>query len=284
MLGHKCCQILAEHHDVWATVRSDPNDFSRYNLLKHSRLLGSVDGMNIQHLLEVVEEVRPEALLNAIGLVKQIPQASDPVLAITINSLLPHHLAKLCTKVGARFIHISTDCVFSGARGGYLENDVPDAADLYGRSKLLGEVGGEGSLTLRTSIIGRELTSTNGLVEWFLSHRGASVQGYERSIFSGLSTLLLADVIADVLENHPQLSGIWHVSTTPVTKLRLLELINRAYDAQVEIEPVKGQAIDRSLDSSRFKSVTGFNPPSWEQLIEEMANDPTPYERWRTRS
>jgi dTDP-4-dehydrorhamnose reductase len=145
-------------------------------------------------------------------------------------------------------------------------------------------VGEVGSLTLRTSIIGRELATTNGLVEWFLSNRGGSVQGYRRSIFSGVSTLLLGRIIADLLENHPRLSGTWHVSSTPITKLRLLQEVNEAFDAGVEIEPVDGDPVDRSLDSSRFRKATGFDPPGWEQMIREMASDQTPYEYWRQGS
>ena len=172
--------------------------------------------------------------------------------------------------------------MFSGLKGKYTEDDVADAKDLYGRSKLLGEVGGSGCLTLRTSIIGRELRTTQGLLEWFLSNRGGRVPGYTEAIYSGFTTLVMSRIIADVLEHHPDLSGTYHVSSEPIDKYRLLCLVRDAFHLAITIEPSSNVQIDRSLDSSRFRARTGYVPPSWEEMISEMTSDPTPYDRWRT--
>ena len=222
-------------------------------------------------------------VVNCIGVIKQLPGAHDPIVSIGINSLFPHRLRALCHAAGARLIHVSTDCVFSGRKGMYAEADPSDAEDLYGRSKFLGEVGGEGAVTLRTSIIGRELSGTSGLVEWFLAQRGGKAEGYSRAIFSGLTSIALARVILDVAASHPELSGVYHVSVDPISKLDLLRLLNDAFDARVEIAPNDRVAIDRSLDSSRFRAATGFTPPSWPDLVREMAEDAKPYDHWRSR-
>jgi dTDP-4-dehydrorhamnose reductase len=212
--------------------------------------------------------VRPAVVINCIGLVKQLSQADDPLEALPINALLPHRLARLCDVAEARLVHISTDCVFSGKRGQYQESDLPDAGDLYGRSKLLGEVDSP-HLTLRTSIIGHELNSAHGLVDWFLSQQ-TSVKGFTRAVFSGLPTVELARVVRDHVLTNPELQGLYHVSSAPIAKHDLLHLVARTYDKQIGIEPDDRLVIDRSLDSTRFRERTGYEPPSWQQLVERM--------------
>ena len=212
----------------------------------------------------------PDAVVNCIGIVKQIDAAKDAIASISVNALLPHQLGRICEEAGARLVHFSTDCVFSGRGGPYRESDLPDPIDLYGRSKLLGEIAGAGSLTLRTSIIGRELSSSNGLVEWFLSATGPAVRGYSNAIFSGLPTLALAQCIADVIHERPALTGLYHVSAAPIDKLALLQLLRDAYGRTVEITPYPDVKLDRSLDSTRFRDATGFAPVPW----------PTPSPRW----
>jgi dTDP-4-dehydrorhamnose reductase len=164
----------------------------------------------------------------------------------------------------------------------YVEEDVADAEDLYGRTKYLGEIDGAGCLTLRTSIIGRELQTSSGLVEWFLSNHGGTVRGFSRAIYSGFTTLALARIIAGVLEHHPTLNGLYHVSSEPIDKYQLLRLLRDAYDLSIGIEPYPEVQIDRSLDSSRFRALTGLQPPTWPDMIRQMAEDATPYRKWRT--
>jgi len=283
MLGHKLWQVYRDRFDTWATVRSGYPEYAVYALFDPQRLLSGVDAFNFDTVVRALATVRPDAVINCIGIIKQLPTAKDPIVSLTVNSLFPHRLAHLCQAAGARLIHISTDCVFSGRKGMYSEDDISDAEDLYGRSKFLGEVDAPGCLTLRTSIVGRELQSANGLVEWFLSSRGGRVRGYTGAIYSGFTTLALADIIADVLDRHPALSGVYQVSSEPITKYDLLCLLRDASGIQIEIEPYPDVQIDRSLDSSRFRAATGFAPPPWAEMVGAMAADPTPYDQWRER-
>lgn len=277
MLGHKVWQRLSPRFETLVTLRSPV----AAPLFDAQRVIEGVDVTDFARLDALIDDVKPDAVVNCVGIIKQLAEAQQAIPSITINSLLPHRLAAACARNGARLIHVSTDCVFSGRRGGYTEADQSDAEDLYGRSKFLGEVSGPRTLTLRTSIIGRELRGTAGLVEWFLKNRGGAVDGYEKAIFSGLTTLALADLIGDVLEKHTQLEGLYQVSTEPIDKLRLLQLLNEAYGANVIIRPSSAVRIDRSLDSSRFRAATGWSPEPWPALVEAMAADPTPYDEWR---
>jgi dTDP-4-dehydrorhamnose reductase len=281
MLGHKLWQVFRSRFETWGTVRSSYQEYARYGLFEADRLLGHVDTSKFDTVERAVLEVQPTVVVNCIGIIKQLPTARDPIASIAVNALFPHRLAQLSESIGVRLIHISTDCVFSGRKGMYTEDDVPDAEDLYGRSKLLGEVDGPDILTLRTSLIGRELQTSNGLVEWFLSSRGQRVQGYTNAIFSGFPTLVLANIIADVIERHPDLSGVYHVSSAPISKHQLLCLLRDALRVPIEIEPSPTVSVDRSLDSSRFQAAAGYVPPPWTEMVLAMANDPTPYETWR---
>ncbi|TPQ39608.1 dTDP-4-dehydrorhamnose reductase family protein [Cupriavidus pinatubonensis] len=233
-------------------------------------ILPGVDVENVDSLLSAFAAVRPDVVINCIGLIKQLAQANDPLAALPINAELPHRLARICAVGGARLVHISTDCVYSGGKGLYREEDASDAKDLYGRSKYLGEVDYPHAMTLRTSIIGHELDSANALVGWFLSQE-CSVKGYTKAVFSGLPTVELARVIADYVLPHPELRGLYHVSVEPIAKFDLLRLVADVYQKRIEILPDDGLVIDRSLDSSRFRAATGYVPPAWRELIETMS-------------
>ena len=281
MLGHKLVQTLNESCETWATLRGSTREYARYGFLPPDRVLGGVDVHNVETVIEAFAKVRPDAVINCIGLIKQLPSASDPLLNITINSLLPHRLQQLCRAAGARLIHFSTDCVFSGRKGGYTEEDPSDALDLYGRSKFLGETAGVGALTIRSSVIGRELATTSGLVEWFLAQRDGAVRGYTRAIYSGFTTQRMGMIVRSILMDHPTLCGTIQISSEPISKYDLLHLLRDAYRVPVKIEPDDSVQIDRSLDSSRFRALSGFQPPSWEEMVRQMAGDVTDYEAWR---
>lgn len=281
MLGHKVCQVFGQRFDTWATVLPGYHAPGDYQILDADHLLDGVDAFQLDTVVRAMADVKPDAVINCIGIIKHLPAAKDPIVSLTINSLFPHQLANLCRASGCRLVHMSTDCVFSGRQGMYTEGDVSDAEDLYGRTKFLGEVDALGCLTVRTSIIGRELDTTNGLIEWFLGQRGGTVRGFCRAVFSGFTTHALACIIADVLENHPRLRGLYHVSSAPITKFDLLSLVNEVYGLGIQIEPDSEFACDRSLDSSRFRTAVNFQPPTWPAMIEEMHRDPTPYDDWR---
>lgn len=281
MLGHKLVQRWRDEFEVWTTLRGEFADYERYGIFDRERTIDSLSVLDIAKLEDVVARIRPDVIFNAIGIVKQVPTAKNTVTTLLINSVLPNQLADIASKLGSRLIQISTDCVFDGARGMYTEDDRPDATDLYGKSKHLGEVGGENCLTLRTSIIGRELFTGHSLLEWIISNRGKKVDGYANAVFSGFPTIVLADIISTLITEHPKLSGVYHVSSDPINKFDLLNLINKSYNLGMEIKRSEDFRIDRSLDSTKFRKVTGFSPAPWVSMIETMADDETPYEDWR---
>lgn len=263
-------RVLSECADltVYGTARSNgacqhfPGNLSRW-------IISGIDVENSDSLVRAFATARPDVVVNCVGLVKQLADANDPLQAFPINTLLPHRLAALCQASSARLVHISTDCVFSGAKGNYLETDFPDAYDLYGRSKLLGEVDYPHAITLRTSIIGHELSGSRSLVNWFLAQQG-SAKGFTRAIFSGLPTVELATVVRDVVLPRKDLHGLYHVSAKPINKFDLLQLLAKAYGKDIEINPSEEVVVDRSLNSDRFKEATGYLPPEWPMLVRSM--------------
>ncbi|MFI4890059.1 MAG: dTDP-4-dehydrorhamnose reductase family protein [Steroidobacterales bacterium] len=270
MLGHAVLRRLSEDpaHEVIGTVRGDAA-LRLANLSASTRIIAGVDVDQPDALIRAFADARPDAVINCIGLVKQLAAAGDPLQAVPVNALLPHRLAALCQATGARLVHISTDCVFSGKKGHYVETDAPDAGDLYGRSKLLGEVDYPHAITLRTSIIGPELSGNHGLLGWFLSQAGP-VKGYRRAIFSGLPTVELATVIRDRVLLQPGLRGVYHVASSPINKFELLRLFAAAYARTNNITPDDALVIDRSLDGSRFEAATGYAAPPWPELVRRM--------------
>jgi len=281
MLGHKLLQEWQARFDVWTTLRGGFEDVRQYDIFDPAKTLENIDAEDFPSVERAVGIVAPEVIFNAVGIIKQLPSSKNVIKTLTVNSIFPHRLAELAAKTGARLINISTDCVFDGKKGNYREDDLPNATDLYGKSKNLGEVDGANCLTLRTSIIGRELSTNHSLVEWFLSNRGKKVKGFVNAVYTGFPTIVLADIIADLIEHHKDLSGLYHVSAEPINKYELLQMIGEAYRADIEIEPDESLRIDRSLDSRRFRSTTGFKPAAWKEMIRQMAEDKTPYETWR---
>ncbi|TAN70226.1 MAG: SDR family oxidoreductase [Methylobacter sp.] len=270
MLGNAMIRVLNEKNDwqVHGTVRSESSKrFFAADIA--GRLLSGVDVEQHDSLLQALIRTRPDAVINCVGLVKQLADAEDPLQAIPINALLPHRLARLCELSGARLVHFSTDCVFAGDKGAYRESDPSDAKDLYGRSKFLGETAYPHTITLRTSIIGHELQSAHGLVGWFLSQQGRC-NGFTQAIFSGLPTVALAQIVRDLVIPRAELSGVYHVAAQPISKYNLLQLIADVYGKKIEIVASDSLVIDRSLNADRFREATGYVAPGWSELIELM--------------
>ncbi|MFY9260507.1 MAG: SDR family oxidoreductase [Gallionella sp.] len=270
MLGSAMFRVMSEDKnlDVYGSARS--GSFNRhFSVELSSKIVSGVDVEHHDSLIKAFAITQPDVVVNCIGLVKQLADANDPLQAVPINTLLPHRLAMLCQAVSARLIHISTDCVFSGTKGNYLETDFPDAYDLYGRSKLLGEVDYPHAITLRTSIIGHELSGQRSLVNWFLAQQGAT-KGFTQAIFSGLPTVELATIVRDVVLPRSQLHGLYHVASQPINKFDLLGLIASVYGKNIEIIPSAELVIDRSLNASRFNQETGYTSPDWSVLVARM--------------
>lgn len=269
MLGNAMLRVMSaqEAWSVFGTVRG--TDPALHVAAPRAVLIPGVHADQPDSLLAAFAQARPDVVINCVGLVKQLSNAEDPLVAVPINTLLPHRLARMCEVAGARLVHVSTDCVFSGKQGNYTEFDLADAQDVYGRSKLLGEVDYPHAVTLRTSIIGHELRSAHGLIDWFLSQQ-ARVKGYTEAVFSGLPTCELARVVRDFVIPHAGLRGVYHVAAEPISKHDLLQIVNREYDKNLQIEPNDKVKINRSLDASRFREATGYVAPAWPDLIAQM--------------
>lgn len=279
MLGHALMHELSGRPglEVRGTARTLEGVPAAFADRFRDQVVTGVDVLDRPALRGLLADVRPDVVVNAVGVIKQLPTVADTARTAEINGLLPHVLAQACDEIGARLVHPSTDCVFSGRRGAYDEDDVPDPVDFYGRSKLLGEVSAAPHLTLRTSIIGPELTGKASLVEWFLGQRGTTVRGFRRAIYSGLPTAELADLIGDVIVEHRDLSGLWHVASEPIDKHQLLELVAEAYDWTGEIVPDDSFVIDRSMRADRLRQEIGYAPPPWPELVKRMRDA---QERW----
>jgi dTDP-4-dehydrorhamnose reductase len=270
MLGNAMVRLLGRSISLQVTAATRSDDAARHFAPDLPvRFVGGVDAENPDSLAKLFACVRPQVVINCVGLVKQLADAKSVMAAVPINTLLPHRLAVLCKGVGARLIQVSTDCVFSGKKGDYLESDPADATDVYGLSKYLGEVSGTHAITLRTSIIGHELRGGLSLLEWFLAQE-QSVSGFTRAIFSGFPTVELARIVRDHVLPRPDLHGLYHVSARPIDKFELLRLIAAEYGKSIEIIPLHEPVIDRSLNSDRFRQAVGYSPPPWPQLIAEM--------------
>lgn len=271
MLGHQLLRSWQCTHDVRVTLRRDEEAYGSYGLFDDANSYYGIDVCQMSCLQRVIDDFKPQAIVNAVGIVKQRQEAKDTIASIEINALLPHRLALLCADNGVRLVHLSTDCVFSGRKGSYAESDEPDALDLYGRSKLLGEVHAEHCITLRTSIIGLELARKKSLIEWFLGQQG-EVHGFTRAIYSGFTTLEMARIIEKLLLEQPSLHGLWQVASQPVDKFTLLSMLQeRLEDHSRQLVPDGSFACDRSLVGQRFSDAIGYQVPSWQTMLDELA-------------
>lgn len=271
MLGSAVFREFDGHapHEVWGLVRNEAV-LPYFSPAQQRRILTGVDVLDEAALRAAFERVRPDVVINCVGLIKQKEHVEDPLVVLPINAMLPHRLALLCAPGNVRLLHISTDCVFSGRKGMYTEDDPSDAEDLYGKSKYIGELRDAAhAVTLRTSIVGRELNSSRALVDWFLAQQG-SVHGFRRSIFSGMTAIELARIMRDVVVPDASLHGLYHVSSAPISKFDLLKLVAAQYGKAIDVLPDDALVIDRSLDSSRFRQATGYRAPSWESMVRTM--------------
>jgi dTDP-4-dehydrorhamnose reductase len=271
MLGHRLCSTLSKQMDLWATFRKAP---AQYEFLPADRWIENVSVENTSCVSDVLDTIKPNAVVNAVGIVKQRDEAKQAVPSIQINALFPHQLADACIERGIRVIQISTDCVFSGFRGNYTELDNPDPVDLYGRSKLLGELNRSGTLTLRTSIIGWQLNTFSSLLSWFALQRRKHIKGYRKAIYSGFSTSVMACLIGDILETRPDLNGLYQVASEPISKYDLLVQLREILNwKDIIIEPDEQFFCDRSLSRVRFTTATGWQPPSWDSMLQGLAEE-----------
>jgi dTDP-4-dehydrorhamnose reductase len=270
MAGHAIVRQFARGHEVFGTTRAESEDLTKGLGISPAALISGIDVRDTPGVVRTITELDADAIINCAGIVKQRP--SEAVELLEVNALFPHRLAAALGERGPRLVHLSTDCVFSGRRGFYSENDLPDPADLYGVSKLAGELSQPGAVTIRTSIVGLEIKRRTSLVEWLLAQRG-SVRGFRQAIFSGLTTVELARVAESILEKHGDLHGVWHVASAPISKFDLLSMLAERTHHSVDVVPDDDFVCDRSLDGSAFQKATGYVPPAWEDMIAGLARE-----------
>ena len=284
MLGHKLFQRLRQSHpETFCTIRGSVNEgaLREVELFHTGNVIENCDASDFPAVERLLLQHKPRVVINCIGIIKQRAEAKRPIPSIEINSLLPHRLASVCEAWRGRFIHFGTDCVFSGQAGNYSETDFSDAHDLYGRTKFLGEVVCGRALTLRTSIIGRELLHRESLFEWFLQQNHKRISGFTRAMFSGVTTNYMARVVERLIDDHPNLAGLYQVTSQTISKFNLLCLFKDAYQLDVEIVPESKFFCDRSMKGDKFAQATGLVCPSWPELVAELSDDETPYEKWK---
>jgi dTDP-4-dehydrorhamnose reductase len=279
MFGHRLWINLSKEHETWVTVRGEADKIPNLPEFPRDHIRADVDALNFDQVIRALASIQPDLVINCIGLIKQLGHiARDPIFSISLNALLPHRVSLICRTARIRMIHISTDCVFNGKRGNYTESDPSDAEDLYGRTKFLGEVAYPHTITLRTSIVGREIKKRLGLIEWFLAQKG-EVHGYRKSIYSGFTTDELSHIILKYIIPRSDLHGVYHVSSNPISKHDLLALVKKQFHQDVTILPDDDYSENRSLDSTRFRRETGYTPPSWPEMIEAFAQNSDLYKR-----
>jgi dTDP-4-dehydrorhamnose reductase len=278
MLGHRLWLNLSKVHETWVTIRGGVSHFPKIPQFPNQHVRTNVDALVFDEVIRAFASIQPDLVINCIGLIKQHGHiAKDPLFSISLNALLPHRLSLICRTARIRMIHISTDCVYSGKKGSYIESDQSDAEDLYGRTKFLGEVAYPHTVTLRTSIIGRELKTRLGLIEWFLAQKG-TIRGYKRAIYTGFTTDELSRIILEYVIPRQELSGVYNVSSEAISKFDLLNLVRDAFNRDIEILPDEDFFCDRSLDSTCFRKATGYTPPLWPEMVAEMAKNSTIYD------
>lgn len=279
MLGHRLWLNLSQAHETWVTVRGDPSQFPDIPEFPRKYIRPGIDALIVDQVRDAIASVQPDLVINCIGLIKQMPLVNDPFYSISLNALFPHQVALICRTGGIRMIHISTDCVFSGKKGYYVESDPSDAEDFYGRTKFLGEVVYPHTITLRTSIIGRELKTRFGLIEWFLAQKN-TIRGYKKAVYTGFTTDELSHIILSHVIPRTDLSGVYHVSSDPISKYDLLTLVKDSFGRNLTILPDEDFVSDRSLDSLRFRQLTGYKPPAWPVMVDELKRNSSLYDRF----
>lgn len=268
MLGSAVYTVLARSsgYSVYGSIRS-ADSLSFFGTDIQAGLISITNLEDVTELQRLLDHCAPDVVINCLSVNKPFP--NDPIKMISIFALLPKHLSLLCSIRGIRLLQISTDGVFSGSRGNYSETDTPDSKDIYGIAKFLGEPEGVQVVTLRTSIIGPELRGSTGLLEWFLSQKDRCF-AYPNVVFSALPTNVLAEIIRDKVLSRSTMSGVYNIASLPTSKLDLLEIIKSRYEKRIELVPDTKFVSDRSLDTSLFSKATGYQAPSWGDLVESM--------------
>ena len=272
MLGHKFLESWQKSHIVKCTLRKEIQFYNNSHFLNKENSIENVDVLDITKVDKVIEDFMPDILVNCVGVTKQIIDQSKIMHSIYINSYLPHKLKEISEKYNTRLILMSTDCVYSGDKGFYKEDDISDATDIYGKTKALGEIDSEGVLTLRKSTIGLEIYNKHGLIEWFLGQKEI-VNGYSKAIYSGVTSQELANIIETIMIDYPNMSGLYNIASKPISKYKLLSDLNERLNNILDIQSDDTVVCDRSLDPNKFQNDTKIQVKAWEVMLDELAEE-----------
>ena len=279
LLGHMLIRVLGATLDVYGTTRESRSDSSPLaRFLPQDKWIDNIDASKFDSINKVFGTTNFDTVINCIGLIKQRNAQTTEHEMMLINAEFPHHLAQVANHQGARVIHISTDCVFSGDKGNYVETDTPDPVDVYGKSKLFGELNDVKNLTLRSSHIGRELTIRKSFIEWLLSQKSGHVEGYGHAIYSGLTSQELARLISELLNAKKGITGMFHVSSQPISKLEIINKLNELLNLEIDVTSDSKVQINRSLNSDKFRLATNLIPNNWDKMLSDFCKDQKNYE------
>lgn len=276
MWGHQVFLKMKKHFGVGqvaCTLHKPVSHFAKFGIYEGCKVYDRADFSDFNQATKVLQDYQPTIILNCVGLTPRKHDIQNQELYRKVNSELPYHLLQWAQKNSARLIHFSTDCVFSGKKGEYTEADIPDATDVYGSSKAKGEINDPSALTLRLSKIGREIEYKTELLEWFLAQRGKAAQGFSKAFYSGLTTNFMAKELIRIIEKFPNLNGLYQISSQKISKYELLKLINQTFDCQVEIQEKSDYAVDKSLNCELYIQKTGFQKPTWPDMLLELKNE-----------
>lgn len=278
LIGHKLLQELSENFEVFGTLHKTKLHYGNLSLFSSKNIIECVDVANFEILKGVFFAVNPDVILNCVGITKRKIDENNPLEVLTVNSVFPHQLANWAKTNKKRIIHFSTDCVFDGKVGNYNESSLTTADDIYGRTKALGEINYNHTLTIRSSFIGQELFDKTELLDWFLAQNGKQIKGFTNTFYSGVSTIFMANVVANIILNYPNLSGLYQLAPDkPISKYDLLCLAKEAFDVNVEIIPESEHVHLPTLDASKLKREISIEVPSWNEMMKELASNKSFY-------
>jgi dTDP-4-dehydrorhamnose reductase len=282
MIGHRLFMDMSQKFETFGTLKNDKNFYKNNSLFEKKNVVENINVLNYEVLTGALAAIDPDVIINCVGITKRKKEIENTRRTLYINALFPHKLAEWSKVNKKRIIHISTDCVFDGKIGNYSEESLTTAEDLYGRTKALGEINYNHTLTLRSSFIGRELFSKTELLEWFLSQNGLTIKGFTKALYTGVSTIFLSQIVADIIESHPNLSGLKQLSIEkPISKYELLCLAREAFKCNIEIIPDDTFEIKPTLKGERLRDELGYVVPTWENMMYDLANDSFNYEKSR---
>jgi dTDP-4-dehydrorhamnose reductase len=272
LIGHKLLLKLSIDFDVYGILHKSKENYGSIKLFAGQKIIDKVDVSDFGSICGILEVINPDVILNCVGITLRKDEINDPFKAIKINALFPHQLANWAKANNKRVIHFSTDCVFNGSTGNYTENSLTTAENIYGRTKALGEINYDHTLTIRSSFIGQELFGKTELLDWFLQQDGKQIKGFTNTLYSGVSTNFMAYIVKTIILDFPKLSGLYQLATEkPISKYELLCIAKKAFEIGVEIIPDDKQVHKPTLNGSKLNDKIKIEVPSWEEMMNDIA-------------